>query len=138
MKDVIARSFVIIMVIIAITALFSRIAIERIIKINITQDESNAELTLKSIATAIENYARDHLGVFPTSLSVLTQNQPSYLDKSYITQTCLKGYNYSCPRLESSGYSCAAVPLKCKLTGKKIYTITTGGLLVSEECSGNE
>jgi len=138
MKNTKARSFVAIMIALAVSSLLLRIAIEKIIKINISQNESNAQTTLKLISTAIENYAQDHLGVFPVNLSVLTQNHPPYLDKDYIAQTPLKGYNYSCPRFEPSGYSCSAIPVKCQLTGKMIYTITTGGLLISEECSKKE
>ena len=138
MRDTKARSFVTIMIIIAVSALLLRFAIEKIIMINIAQNESNASSTLKSISTALENYARDNHGIFPSDLSVLTKTTPAYLDKDYIASSSIKGYNYSCLRLESSGYSCLAIPVKCNLTGKVVYTITTGSLLVSEECSKKE
>jgi competence protein ComGC len=138
MKDTRARSFVTIMIIIAISSLVLRIALERIIKINIAQNESNAQTTLKLISTALENFAKDHLGNYPAGLSTLTQTNPSYLDKDYIAQSPIKGYNYSGPVFGPSGYSCSASPVKCKLTGDFFYTITTGGLLVSEECSKKE
>lgn len=138
MKDTRARSFVTIMVIIAVSSLLLRIAIEQIIKINISQNESNASSALKLISTALENYAEDHLGVYPSELSALTQTSPPYLDKDYIASSTTKGYNYSCPRLEPSGYSCSAIPIKCNLTGRAVYTITTGGIFISEECSKKE
>ncbi len=131
-------SFISIMVILALFALILRFAIERIIEISIKQNDSNAQATIKLISVALENYAKDHQGAFPSSLSVLTQNNPSYLDKDYIAKSPLKGYEYSCLRLEASGYSCSAVPLKCKFSGKTIYMITTGGLVVSESCSTKE
>lgn len=131
-------SFIAIMVIAALFALILRFAIERLIEINIKQNDSNAQATIKLISAALENYARDHQGAFPSSLSVLTRNNPPYLDKDYIAKSPLKGYEYSCLRLEASGYSCSAVPLKCKFSGKTIYTITTGGLVVSESCNGRE
>lgn len=132
------RSFVIIMVVIAICALVLRFGIEELIKINITQNESNASGTLKLISTALENYAKDHSGSFPTSLSLLTKDNPPYLDKDYIAESPIRGYNFGCGRLEISGYSCLATPIKCKLSGKMIYTVTTGGLLISEECTKKE
>lgn len=138
MKDTRARSFVTIMVVIAISSLLLRIAIEQIIKINISQNESNASSTLKLISTALENYAKDHLGVYPSELSALTQTSPPYLDKDYIASSTIKGYNYSCSRLEPSGYSCSANPTRCGLTGNMIYTISSGGLLISEVCSRKE
>ena len=133
-----AKSFVTIMVVIAICALLLRIAIERLIKINIAQNDSNASSTLKSISAALENYAKDNKGTYPTNLLSLTQTKPPYLDKEYVAQSSIKGYNFSCGRLEPSGYICTAAPIKCKLTGKMIYTITTGSLLVSEDCNAKE
>ncbi len=126
------------MIVIAISSLVLRISLEQLIKFNIAQNESNAQTTLKLISAALENYAKDHLGAYPDKLSLLNQDSPRYLDKDYLTESPAKGYDYSCPRLESSGYSCAANPVKCNLTGKTTYTVTTGGLIVSEECIKKE
>lgn len=135
MRDTRARSFVVIMIIIAVSALVLRIAIEQLIRINIVQNQSNAHSTLKLFSTALENYARDHAGSYPNNLSDLTKDNPPYLDKVYITRPSVKGYDYECSRLEASGYSCSATPVRCKLTGKMIYTVTTGGVFVLEDCS---
>jgi hypothetical protein len=129
-----ARSFVAIMITIAVTALFLRFAIEQLINLNISQNESNAQDTLKLISTAIENYSKDHQGIFPTSLFVLIQTDPPYIDKTYINQSSKKGYNFNCQRLESTGYTCSASPIKCNLTGRMSFTVTTGSTLTSEEC----
>lgn len=134
MKNLKGRSFVTITIIVGVFALLLSIAIKQIIKINILQNESNASATLKLISAALENYSADHKNAFPATLSVLTKTNPLYLDKDYIAKSPVKGYNYSCPRMEPSGYSCTAVPVKCLLTGKIIYTIITGGLLTSREC----
>lgn len=132
------RSFVAIMIVIALTSLILREVIGRIMRINISQNESNAQATLKLVSAALENYAKDHQGSFPTNLSLLTQANPAYLDEVYINAYPVKGYNYSCGRLEASGYNCQAMPVKCRQTGEKTYSITTGGLLVPEECSQKE
>jgi len=133
-----ARSFVAIMIIIAISSLILRILITQIMKFNIEQNESNAQSTLKLISTALENYAKDNHGLFPANLSILTHPAPPYLDRDYIFLSPIKGYNYSCLRLEPSGYSCSANPSSCKLSGRRVYTITSGGLLLSEECNKKE
>jgi len=138
MSDKQARSFVMIMIVIAVSALLLRIGIERLIKISITQNESNAQGTLKLISAALENYAEGNQGIYPTNLSLLTKTSPPYLDKDYITESPLKGYNFSCPRLEAAGYSCSANPTRCKLTGRMVYTVTTGSLLISEDCEKKE
>lgn len=133
-----AKSIVTIMIVIAISTLLLRIAIEQIIKLNIEQNESTAQTTLKLISTALENYANNNQGVFPASIFALTKEESRYLDKDYITQSPIKGYNYSCSKIETSGYNCSASPVKCNLTGKTVYEVTTGGLFVSEKCSKKE
>jgi type II secretory pathway pseudopilin PulG len=138
MKNIRAKSFVAIMMVIAVSALLLRFGIERIIKLGITKNESDAQATLKLISTALDNYAAANHSLFPASLSVLIQTTPHYIDKDYIDESPIKGYNYSCLRLEASGYSCSANPTSCKLTGTMVYTITTGGLLVSEKCERKE
>ena len=115
-----------------------RVVIEKIVQINIAQNESTASLTLKLISTALENYAKDHIGAYPTSFFSLAKGNPAYLDKDYIQSSPVKGYYYSCPRLEATGYSCYAAPAKCRLTGNVVYNVSTDGILVSEECSVND
>lgn len=129
-----ARSFVGIMIAIALSALIMRFIIVRIIKISIAQNQVNASSTLKLISVALENYAKDNQGAYPKDLSLLVQNNPPYLERDYIKQFPLRGYNYICSRLEPSGYSCSANPAICKITGQVIYTVTTGGVMVSEKC----
>jgi len=133
-----AKSFVTIMMVTAITALVLRVVIKQIIKVTITRNESDASATIKLISASLENYAKDNRGAYPAKLSVLTKIKPPYLDKDYIELSPLRGYNYDCPRLDSSGYSCSASPVNCGLTGKMIYTVITGGSLISEECSKKE
>ena len=133
-----AKSFVTIMVVIAISALLLRIAIDRVMKLTLAQNESNAAATLKLISTALQNYANDHDGFFPERFAELVQTAPAYLDKNHITLSPVKGYHYICPRLENSGYTCRAAPVNCGLTGNMAYTVTTGGLLISEECKTKE
>ncbi len=138
MKKKQGRSFVTTMIIIAVVALLLRFVVERLIKMNIAQNESSAALTLKLISTALENYARDTKGTYPQNFSVLTQGNPAYLDKDYLALSLYKGYYYSCSRLETSGYSCLATPLRCGFSGDLIYSISTGGVFVSEECKRKE
>jgi type II secretory pathway pseudopilin PulG len=137
-KNIEGRNFVAIMLTIALFALFLRYIIQETLKWNIAQNESNASSTLKLILTALENYAKDHSGVYPTDISILTKTNPAYLDKDYFLPSAIKGYNYFCSRLDPSGYNCSAVPRNCKVTGETIYTISTNGLLVTEKCSKKE
>ena len=133
-----ARSFVTIMIVIATTALLLRFVIGRILSITIAQNEANASVTLKSISAALENYAQDKNGVYPSSFSQLIQSEPHYLDKDYTAQFSIRGYSYNCSRFEPSGYNCSAAPVNCLLTGNQVYTVTNGNLFAAESCSSKD
>ena len=133
-----ARSFVVIMIVVSLVALILRIAIVQFVNFSIIQNEASAEQVLKLLTTAIENYAKDHLGVFPASLEALTQSSPAYIEKEYISLAYQKGYNFNCLRLETSGYTCTASPSRCNLSGRKSYIITTGQVMAVEECGKKE
>jgi hypothetical protein len=133
-----AKSFVTIMIIIAISALLLRLAIHKLIIFNIEQNQILAQGNLKLFSTALENFAKDNKGVYPAQISQLTKGKPVYLEKDYIMDSPLKGYEYDCQRLDQTGYNCQAVPVNCKLSGKKIYTVSTGGLIIAEDCGKNE
>lgn len=137
-KDKKGLSFILLMIIIAAMALVLRVAIEQIIKINIAQNEASASSNLKLVSTALENYAKDHQGTYPKRLAELIQARPAYLNKDYLSYTSLKGYVYACLRLERASYNCSANPSICHLSGNKVFTITTGGILTSEECGKKE
>jgi hypothetical protein len=70
MNDKKARSFVTIMIVIAIIAFALRVVIEQVIKINIAQNESHASVTLKQISAALENYFKDKGDFYPANVSV--------------------------------------------------------------------
>jgi len=126
------RSFVVIMLSIALGALLLRVVVEQVIKITIEQNESYAQATVKLISTALENFAKDNKGLFPENITTLTQSQ--YLDKDYPSFSSIRGYVFNCSRLDQLGYSCSAVPVLCNLTGRTNYLISTGGLFIYEKC----
>jgi hypothetical protein len=133
-----AKSFVAIMVMIALSTLLLRFAIDKIITVTSLQNEAAAQSTLKLISVALENYAKDNQGAYPSKIAVLAESRPQYLDKDYLKNSPIKGYTYNCSRLDSTGYSCYAFPIRCKLTGKLAFTVTTGSLLISEDCEMKE
>lgn len=138
MRSTRGLTFVTVMIIVALVALFLRFAIELLISWNITQGEANAEETLKLISTAIENYAEDHQGMYPGKLSALCESKPPYIEKAYIRMGTTKGYVFNCSVLDAGGYSCSAVPSRCRLTGKKLFRVTTGGSLSADLCGPTE
>lgn len=138
MKDPNAKSFMVIMIVVAVIALVLRFVILQFIRINIEQNESNSQTTLKLISTALENYAKDNQGVFPEQISALTQSESPYLKKDYISLSPIQGYNFTCSKLDAKGYYCAASPVHCDLSGRNIYIVTTGGLFMSEKCNSKK
>ncbi|MDD4941572.1 MAG: hypothetical protein PHE65_06695 [Candidatus Omnitrophica bacterium] len=139
MRNSKARSFLTVIIIMAFVALFLRFAIVQIIQWRIDQNEAAAQESLKLVSTALELYAKDHMGSYPQSLHSLVQSTPAYINPEYIAESSKRrGYAFSCSRLEQASYSCSESPAACGLTGKKVFTVTTGGSMIIEECSKDE
>jgi hypothetical protein len=59
---------------------------------------------------------------------------PPYINEDY-TSGARQGYNFTCGTFEDTGYECTATPSNCGTTGTKVYTITTGAVLNSTDCT---
>lgn len=129
-----ARSFVMIMIVAALSALLLRLAIQKIIIYNIQHNQLLAQMNLKLLSTALENYAKNNKSAYPVSVEQLTKSNPVYLERNYLVASSIRGYEYDCQRLDTSGYNCSAAPLDCRLTGKMVYSVSTGGLIIAESC----
>ena len=129
-----ARSFVTIMILVALSALLLRLAINRLIVFNIEQNQFIAQGNLKLLSAALENFAKANKGEYPTQISQLTKANPAYLERNYMLDSPLKGYEYDCQRLDLAGYNCQAQPVNCQFTGKKVFSVSTGGLTITEDC----
>lgn len=121
------------MIVVAILALLLRLAIHKIIIYNIQQNQLSAQVNLKLLSTALENYARDNKNQYPENIEVLTKKKPVYLERNYLAVPSVRGYEYDC-RLEPGGYNCSAAPVDCRFSGKVVYTVSTGGLIIAESC----
>jgi len=110
------------------------LAIHRVIVYRIQQNQLSAQVNLKLFSTAMENYAKDNKNVYPVSIDLLINHDPAYLERDYLAATSVRGYEYDCQRLDATGYNCTASPVNCKLTGKMIYAISTGGLIMAQDC----
>lgn len=129
-----AKSFVTIMVVVALSALLLRLGLHRIIIYRIQQNQLLAQVNLKLFSTAMENYAKDNKNTYPVSVDLLTKNKPVYLERDYLAAPSVRGYEYDCQRLDAAGYNCTASPVNCKLTGKMVYAVSTGGLIMAQSC----
>ncbi len=122
------------MILVALCVLLLRLAIHQIIISRIKQNQLLAQVNLKLFSTAMENYAKDNKNVYPESIDLLIKSNPVYLERDYLAATSVRGYEYDCQRLEANGYNCTAAPVNCNLTGKMIYSVSTGGLIMAESC----
>lgn len=123
-----------IMIVIAIVALLAAIAIPNLLRARVNANESNAQATLKSIATAMESYASANNGKYPTAITDLTGATPPYLNED-LTALSRHGYTMACGTLTAGAYSCTATPTTCGKTGTKTYTMATGAVLTNAACS---
>jgi len=122
------------MVVLALSAVLLRLAVHRVIVYRIQQNQLLAQVNLKLFSTAMENYAKDNKNVYPVSVDLLTKRNPVYLQRDYLAATSIRGYEYDCQRIEAGGYSCTASPVNCQLSGRMIYAVSTGGLIMAENC----
>lgn len=129
-------------IVVAIIALLSAIAIPQILRGRLVQNESAAQATLRTIATAFENYAAANKGQYPSDINAQMVNvTPRYLDKNYFLEYNVnkpyQGYFYAIVNVTSAGYNVVARPQVCSAegtpgTGSKSYTVTTGGVLSTD------
>ena len=115
-----------IMIVVAIIALLAAIAIPNLLRARINANESAAQSTLKSIATAIESYAGAE-AQYPAAFSSLTSADPPYFPMS-MDDRVKGGYTYDMDDgvdLLVGGYTLTAAAVGPQ-TGKWDYIITTG------------
>lgn len=123
-----------IMIVVAIVALLAAIAIPGLLRARVNANESAAQSTLKTLATACESFASANNGNYPTAIADLTGATPPYMNQDY-TAVNSNGYAFACGTLNATGYSCTATPTGCiragqpSGTGTRTYTITTGAVV---------
>lgn len=130
-----------IMIVVAIVALLAAIAIPGLLRARVNANESAAQATLKTIATAHESYASANNGNYPTSIATdLVAAVPPYLNEDYTDGASRQGYTFDCGTPAATGYTCVATPVQCTAggtggSGSKTYTITTGAVLTNVDCT---
>ena len=123
-----AFTLVEVLIVISIITLLVTISMPGLLRERMAANEESARAALKEISTALENYVEKN-SQYPVNFSDLVKANPPYLNYDYIAGSPIKGYNFTCQPFDTGGYSCSAAPQRCGLTGSKIYTITTGGML---------
>ena len=134
-----------IMIVVAIVALLAAIAIPGLLRARVNANESSAQSTLKTIATGCESYASGNNGNYPDTMARMTGAVPPYLTSQFDTMDTAplvtNGYSFDCGTIGATGYSCTATPSGCIAgtvtsgTGTKTYTITTGAVMTSADCT---
>ncbi len=119
-----------IMIVVAIIALLAAIAIPNLLRARLSSNDSLAQSTLRTIATASESYGTANSGLYPTTMTSLTGATPAYVNKNYCGVS-LSGYTYACTQT-SGGYSFTATPITVGNTGTTTYTIVTGSVLTPQ------
>jgi len=119
-----------IMIVVAIIALLAAIAIPNLLRARVNANESNAQATLKTIATACESFASANSGNYPADYGALLSANPPYVNDNYTNGT-KSGYDFVCTMNASTGYNCTATPAYMNTTGTKNFRITTVAVMTS-------
>ena len=115
-----------IMIVVAIIAILAALALPNFIRVRTTSNESFAQATLKSISTALENYAAIN-DRYPSNTTALLSGSPPYLNEDYFTGVH-NGYTFAVT-LDDYSYTVTAYPISNNYG--RTYTISTGGVLTS-------
>ena len=115
-----------IMIVVAIIALLAAIAIPNLVRAKVSSNDAVAKATLKSIATAFENYYTTN-NQYPPATTSLIGAAPPYLTLDYFTGTH-NGFTYSVASLTSYTYQISANPVSTNL-GTTTFTISTGSVI---------
>ena len=111
---------IVVMIIVALAA----IAITNVLRARVSANDSAAQAALRSISTALENYAASN-AAYPTAFSVLTVGTPPFIDTNYFSGIH-NGFTFS-GSSNADSYSVTATPTDSN-AGTSSFNITTGGV----------
>ena len=112
-----------IMMVVAIIALLTAIAIPNLLRTKMVANESAAKANLRTLQSAAETYAFAHSGTYPANITALQEYMPSA--NQYCDNKTLQGYTYNCTY--GNNYIYVAAPKTPGVTGNTTFTATAGG-----------
>jgi len=126
-----------IMIVVAIIALLSAIAIPNLLRARLNANEAAAQSTLKTVSTACESYraAQTVPSYDPAALGAnMTGAVPPYLDVGVFAVAGRQGYLITYTPATAAGgviqqYICGAEPVTLNVTGGRTFAINETGVL---------
>jgi len=119
-----------IMIVVAIIALLAAIAIPNLLRARLNANETTAQATLKTLATAAESYASANGGIYPATEVAMRNENPPYLNENYTGNR--QGYNFVYTPLlvggAGVGYFATATPINVHTSGNRSFAICTGAV----------
>ena len=125
-KKVKSFTLVELMVIVAILAVLTTLAIPNVIKARMSANDVMAQTTLKSISSALETYFSKNNG-YPAVTDDLLDPDPPYLNKDYFLEP-YAGFVFTYEPDGTTEYAVLAEPTFFGRTGTTTFVITTGGV----------
>ncbi len=137
MKNKHAFSFIEMMVVVAIVAIITSIAVPSLLKSRQGANQHAAQSTLQTISAAIETYFTTFM-TFPDDYNNLLNTSPPFINVDYCDGQAHSGYEINCAGVGGSGmtttsYTITANP-ESSTMGVNCYRITPGGVLSSVTC----
>ena len=123
-----------IMIVVAIVALLVGVAIPNLLRVRINANQTSAQATVRSFASACETYAAANAALYPTEVTDLTTDTPPYFPFDP-TAASREGYYFTVVFGDNS-YMILATPLPN--TGDWDYRATTGMILKRRKVGSGE
>lgn len=120
-------------ILLPIIAILAAIAIPNFLRARMSANDNVTTAEVKVISAALETYAADNQGKYPTSENEAIKSANPYFVKSYKSEEGVYGHKYSFT-LGEAGYEINAVPVSCGVTANKIITVKTKGEVSTTDC----
>lgn len=117
-----------IMIVVAVIVLIAAIAIPGLLRSRLNANEATAIASVKTISWAATTYRAGNPN-YPSNLSELSDNSPSYIDAVLASGT-KQGYNFSFSG-DANTFNLTATPVNQDITGVRSFFVDEGGVIRS-------
>ena len=128
-----------IMIVVAIIALLAAIAIPNLMRARLNANESAAQSTLKTVATASESFrAAQTNPLYPATAAAMTGATPAYCDAGIFAAGGRQGYVFTYTQLGTVAgqqYVASAQPVTFQVTGIRTFSINETGVLRASDAA---
>lgn len=119
------------MVVVAIIAILSAIALPNLLRNKVQTNETSAIENLRQVCVAQVSHHNSHesFGDFASLISVADGPGTAFLNNSWAEGVVKNGYTFTMPQADAGNFICYATPVTVGVTGNRYFRIDTSGVV---------